>query len=85
MSWNFRVVKTNYIFEGKTNPVFTIHRCVYASLPVVGNELPTKFGIQEAAPEGESVEELRAELHRMLEALDRPVLTEKRGKLVEVK
>lgn len=81
-NWNYRVVRTDFIFEGNTEPVFTVHRCHYNHFMDL---LPAKYGKQEAAPEGATVEELRADLHRMLEALDKPVLTAKRDKLIEAK
>lgn len=81
MAWNYRVVRTDFLFDGKVNPVFSIHRCVYPGMPKP-DDIPEKFGVQEASPEGETVNELRADLQRMLEALDKPILVGgKTGKL----
>ena len=82
MSNKYRVIRTDYLFDGEAHPTYTIHRCVYAKPEDV---VPVKYGKQEAAPEGESIEELRGDLQLMLAALERPILMTKRDKLVEVK
>ena len=80
MSWNYRVVRTDFVYDGTTTPVFSVHRCYYAKS---SDTLPVKYGAVEASPEGETLDELRVSLHQMMEALEKPILTPKGNRLVE--
>lgn len=82
MSWNYRVVRVEYINQGTVEPEYSIRRCYYNNET---DTLPSKWAAQGASPEGDNFDELRDDLTRMKEAFSQPVLTEKRGKLVEWK
>ncbi len=82
VTWNYRVIRTDYIFEGKTEPSYSVHRCYYEKSD---DSIPKKWSQQPATPEGDSMEELKSDCSRFLLALQKPVLIEKRGKLMESK
>ena len=68
--WNHRVVRRTYD-QGKSQEVqgFYIHEAYYG----IDGDNPA-ITVEPIAPCGESVEELRKDLHQMLRALDKPVL-----------
>jgi hypothetical protein len=67
--WNHRVVKKHYPETDET--FYTIHEAHY-------NDNGDLYGYTEGGvdPCGESIEELRETLNRMLRALDQPVLVD---------
>ncbi len=67
--WNYRVVKTHYPETDET--FFSLHEAHYND----NGDLYayTEFGID---PHGESIEELRDILNRMMSAIDKPVLVD---------
>lgn len=67
MSWNFRVMKC--VHKGET--CFRIHEVYYKTNSDSEVDGYTEDGV---AALGETVDELREELQRMLLALDKPVL-----------
>lgn len=81
VSWDYRVIRTDYIHDGKTEPCFSVHRCYY----VKDSDIPAKWGQQPASPEGETIEELKGDIGRLAAAAMRPILIVKRGKLQEAK
>lgn len=66
MTWNHRVVRR--AIDGE--PFYGIHEAFYAQ----GVDEPNGWTEDPAAPVGETLDELRVELERMLAALDRPVI-----------
>jgi hypothetical protein len=82
MSWNYRVLKRVFTFRGKAGSVevkrmfYDLRKVYYAA-----NGDVDLWSTYAAEPTGESLEDLKWCLTRMLEALEKPVLTEvKRGK-----
>lgn len=70
MSWNHRVVRKEYTYpDGYVEVSYGIHEVFY-----VEGETSLAFTTNPVAPVGESVEELRITLERMLRALDKPVI-----------
>ena len=67
--WNHRVVKTHYPKTDET--FFTIHEAHYND----DGEIYT-YTVSGVDPCGESIEELRDILNRMMSALDKPVLVD---------
>lgn len=67
MSWNYRVFREEML-EGFE---YSIRAAYYAKK---GDEAPTHWSSIDSAPGGESIEELRTDLQRMLDALDKPVI-----------
>lgn len=82
MTWNYRVIRVDYIYEGKTEPCFAVHRCYYE---YEADLIPTKWSQSPASPEGETLGELLDDYSRLRLAFEKPVLVEERGKLVEAK
>jgi len=75
MTWTYRVVKQTCEDDGHVQ--FAIWE-VYS----YGGKLSST--VDHKAPIGTSLEELRADLEKMLQALDRPVLEKKGDIMVEV-
>lgn len=65
--WNHRVVRRTVIEAGKLVQRFGVHECFYGNGVVGWAEDPV-------AIEGETIDELRETLERMLKALDDPVI-----------
>lgn len=64
--WNYRVIKSK---DGEDD-YYQIHSCYYTDNVLDGSSLhPAKAG-------GNTLEELRADLQRMLDALDKPIIDE---------
>jgi len=84
VSWNYRVIRVDYVDPDTKaiEPCYSVHRCFYNKEEDV---IPVKWGQQPASAEGASIEELKLDWARQLEAINKPVLVEKRGKLVESK
>ena len=71
MTWNYRVVRKN-VYMGKTiNPEvqFGIHETYYNS-----EDKPTAITTDHMRPYGETLEELKSDLEKMVAALEKPVL-----------
>lgn len=69
-TWNYRVVKKN-VYMGKTmgsEIQFGIHETYY------DGDRPTAITTDKMSPYGETLEELRSDLTRMIGALEKPVL-----------
>jgi hypothetical protein len=66
MTWNYRVVKT-------VLNVYVLKACYYASKT---HKNPHSYAAGPSTPMGETKEELRSELKRMLAALDKPAYTD---------
>jgi hypothetical protein len=67
--WNHRVVKRTYPAPSNET-LYQIHEAYYG---LAGDKLPS-ITVEPAEVVGESIEELRDTLQRMLRALDNPVL-----------
>lgn len=79
VTWNYRVLRAEFVVADGVEPCYSIHRCYYAT---PDDPLPTKYAAQPASPEGETIEELKDDLSRFLGAFDKPVLTtDSRGKV----
>jgi len=63
MSWNYRVIEKK---EGDTT-VFAIHEVYYS-------ENGDSVTVNNVAPYGDTLEELRGDLRHMVEALNKPVM-----------
>jgi len=70
MVWNHRIVKRVYHHASGDETTYQIHEVYYDE---IGSE-PTNITLDPIAPLGETVEELKEELNRMLRALEHPVL-----------
>jgi hypothetical protein len=69
LSWNYRVVKRTYKRPiGPVEEVYQVHEAYY-----LGDNKPF-ITVDSVAAQGDTVEELRGDLERMLKALDKPVL-----------
>ena len=68
MNWNHRVVKRRVVECGEEIDWFGIHEVFY------GLDGGTAWTNEPVAVDGESVEELRETLERMLRALDTPII-----------
>ena len=73
MSWNHRVVRTVHQSARGERVTYAIHEVHY---PHQGDDTPVAMTENPVAPVAESLDGLRWTLTRMLEALDKPVLTE---------
>lgn len=69
MTWNHRVVKRTYPAPSHET-FFQIHEAYYYH----GEGKTPSVTVEPTAPVGETLEELRETLQRMLRALDKPVL-----------
>ncbi len=68
--WNYRVIGDSApTGGGDFEDVLTIHEVYYDS-----NDAPHSWSADPMWPQGESLDGLRAELNRMLEALDKPII-----------
>lgn len=79
MSWNYRVMRHTYVdkMSGEQQSYLAIHEVYYKSKKV--NDLTVSAGdvgcSKDPSPVSEeSIDDLRATLNRMLEALDKPVI-----------
>lgn len=77
MTWEYRVVK--HICEEDSFVWFAIYEVYHNG----ENEL--SWTVDNKAPCGDSLDELKTDLKMMLQALDKPVLEKKGDTLVEVK
>jgi hypothetical protein len=77
--WNHRVVRRTIIEAGKPVEWFGIHECFYG-LP---DESDPGWTDEPISVEGETVDELRETLERMLRALDKPVIIDNENEPVE--
>lgn len=71
MAWNYRVVRKN-VYMGKTiapEVQFGIHETYYND-----KDEPTAITTDHMRPYGETLEELKSDLEKMVAALDKPVL-----------
>jgi hypothetical protein len=75
MVWNHRVIR----HEENGEVWYAIHECFYEKPDDDSNLSWTE---NEIAPIGETVDELRETLERMLKALDKPILTIQGDKLI---
>lgn len=66
MSWNYRIVKTTF----EQGDRYAIHEVYYDES---GN--PTSRTVEPCCPIGDTLEELRAEMERYLQAMNKPILT----------
>lgn len=78
MTWNYRVVQHD---DGKET-WYQIHECFYASKDDV---VPHSWTADSIAPVGESMEDLRLALDRMIFALAKPILKIDGDKLIVTK
>lgn len=78
MSWNYRIVKTNFD-NGVTT--YGIHEAHYYKAE---DEVPHSITTEPVTCYSDSVGGLRQELERFKLALDKPVLELKDGKVLEV-
>lgn len=70
MSWNYRVVRKN-VYMGKTiapEVQYGIHETYYSG------DKPTAITTDHMRPYGETLEELKSDLEKMVAALEKPVL-----------
>jgi len=70
MAWNYRVVRKN-VYMGKTitpEIQFGIHEAYYT------DDIPTAITTNHMPPYGETLEELKSDLEKMVAALEKPVL-----------
>jgi hypothetical protein len=74
--WNYRVIRYDND-EYNVDPYFSIHEVYYHE----NGEL--SWSVNSIKPQGESPEELRADLELMLKALDKPVMSVRGGRLEE--
>jgi hypothetical protein len=70
MSWNYRIVRG---VSMHSEEYFVIRTAWYDE----GSDTPTSIGSMDMYPVGSSVDELRADIERMLLALNKPVLDDK--------
>src|SRR4051812_5696242 len=70
MPWNHRVIKTVHPIPGtsESETFYQIHEVYYDK----DANIPTSCTVTAVAPGGETIDELRAELERMLKCLDKP-------------
>lgn len=68
--WNHRVVRRTVIECGEPVQWYGIHECFYG----LSDESDPGWTDEPIAVEGESVDELRETLERMLRALDKPII-----------
>jgi hypothetical protein len=81
MSWNHRVIKKTYKYDGEEASYgYEIHEVYYDKDGRIDG-----WTEQPVNPYGETVEELHTDLAYFLNALDKPVLEIKDKTLVEVK
>jgi len=81
--WNYRVVKHVDDYPPHMHQVQQVHGpMVYYDIHEVHYDPigPTENAV---SAQGRTSESLKADLHRMLEAFDRPILTMRNGELVE--
>ena len=64
--WNYRVIKTK---DGEDD-YYQVHSCYYTDNKLDGTS------VEPAKAAGNTLEELRADLQRMLDALDKPIIDE---------
>ena len=71
MNWNYRLLATRHtIDEGTTVEWYSIYRVYYDNDGAISSVTTTPI-----APGGSTVEEIRKEVHLMLQAFERPVLS----------
>lgn len=66
MTWNYRIIKTTFDTEDR----YAIHEVYYDT---DGN--PALHTVEPAAPQGDTLDELRADFDNYRKAFDAPVLT----------
>ena len=69
--WNYRIVRKN-VYMGKTiapEVMYGIHETYYN-----GEDKPTAITTDHMRPYGETLDELKSDLEKMVAALDKPVL-----------
>lgn len=72
MTWDHRVLRRYADINGEPTPFYTIHEVYYNSDGTVMGYIEN-----EKSPYGESVDELRADCWRFMEACTKPVIDEK--------
>ena len=74
MSWNYRVVKKQY--PNTKEVYYEIHEAYYENNKKPRKNTPRCITARPCSPYGETIEELKWSLEKMLEAINSPILDE---------